>query len=401
MNGNYYRRAIENKLLRFPHKIKLLLGPRQSGKTTLFNHLMPHKTFQINLQDRRVRRRYEKDDGLLLRELEAKTRIDTIVIDEIQKVPQLFDDLQFIYDKLGGKFQIWVTGSSSRQLKRRSSNLLPGRAHHLILSPVLLAEQRNAEILPTHMPEDQRFPIRSLDDYLLYGNLPGLYHKNRESWASTLESYADLYIENEIRQENIVNDMGAFLRFLKLAALESGQFVNVSKLAKSVGIATNTLRNFYQVLEDTYVGIRVLPFGRSRKRIITAPRFLIFDVGLRHVLAELSINHTLLTLDAGHIFEQWVMMELYYRCKIYGKGYSLSTWRTRTGAEVDAIIETPEGLIPVEIKYTEKPNPSDARHIETFINLHKDMCQNGYIICRSPSRQKLTDKVTALPWTAF
>jgi len=402
MNELFYNRAIESRLLKHKNKIKLLLGPRQSGKSTLLNHYIPdtEKTLIINLQDRKLRRRYEKDEGLLVRQLEANKQIEKIYIDEIQKIPQLLDDLQYIYDKYK-KHSIFVTGSSARQLKTRSSNLLPGRVHHLLLSPVLQAEQRNTIILPLTMKGGQRFPQRDLEDYLLFGNLPGLYHEDVESWENTLEAYAELYIENEIRQENIIRDMGAFLRFLKLAALDSGHFINTTKLAKSVGIATNTVRNFYQVLEDTYVGIKILPFGRSKKRIISAPRFLIFDIGLRHILAELPVNKTLLQLDAGNIFEQWVITELFYRCKLLGRGYSISTWRTNTGAEVDVIIETPEEYIPVEIKYTKSPTRSHARHLETFINLHSDMCNKGYIVCRTPMKQQLTQKVVALPWNEF
>jgi len=402
MHENYYHRAIEKALIRHHKKIKLLLGPRQSGKSTLLNQYITNAetTLIINLQDRRVRKQYEKDDGLLLRQLEANDQVDTVFIDEIQKVPQLLDDLQYIHDKQK-KYKIYVTGSSARQLKKRSSNLLPGRVHHLLLSPVLQAEQRNTTLLPFEMNDGPKFPQRDLEDYLLFGNLPGLYHEDIESWEHTLDAYAELYIENEIRQENIVRDMGAFLRFLRLAALESGQFINTTKLAKSVGIATNTVRNFYQVLEDTYVGIKILPFGRSKKRIISSPRFLIFDIGLRHILAELPVNQTLLKLDAGHIFEQWVITELYYRCQLHGSGYSISTWRTNTGAEVDVIIETPDELIPVEIKYTQKPTRSDARHVETFINLHSDMCNRGYIICRTSMKQQISKKVTALPWNEY
>jgi predicted AAA+ superfamily ATPase len=405
MNNVYYHRAIENQVLQFPQKIKLILGARQTGKTTLLKYLLEKQSastvHMINFQDRRVRRRYEKDDSLLLREIDAENHIHTILIDEIQKVPRLFDDLHYIFDQHRNKYQIWVTGSSARQLKRKSSNLLPGRVHHIKLSPVLIAEQRDAFFLPLNMPEKNKFPVRNLKDYLLYGNLPGLYAEEKSSWISTLEAYAELYIENEVRQENIVNDMGAFLRFLKLAALESGKLTNISKLAKSVGVAANTIRNFYQILEDTYVGIRILPFGKSKKRITASPRFLIFDIGLRHMLAELAINDTLLKLDAGSLFEQWIMLELYYRCKLYGNGYSISTWRTKSGAEVDVILETPEEIIPIEIKYTENPTPSEARHIETFIDLHQDMSKRGYIICRAPFKQKLTNRVIALPWSVF
>jgi predicted AAA+ superfamily ATPase len=327
--------------------------------------------------------------------------VDTVIIDEIQKVPSLLDDVQLLFDEDPTRFEFHLTGSSARQLKRKSANLLPGRVHSHILSPVLQAEQRPAEILPLPMPGGRAFPPRTLEQYLIFGNLPGLYREDPASWPETLSSYADLYIENEIRQEHIVADMGAFVRFLRLAALESGQCVNFTKLAGAVGVAANTLRNFYQVLEDTYVGIRIPPFARSRKRVIHSPRFLIFDPGVRHVLADLPLNSALLKLDAGHIFEQWVLLELFYRARYKGKGYGISTWLTATGAEVDAIVETPEEVIPVEVKWTENPSPRDAHHVETFIKLHADISSRGYVVCRCPERQQLTAHVMAIPWNEF
>ena len=384
-------------------KVKLVLGARQTGKSTLLGHCLPagKRTFSLNLQDRRLRRRYEVDEGLLVRELMADEEADTVLIDEIQKVPSLLDDVQYVYDRDPYRFRFFLTGSSARQLKHRSANLLPGRVHTLPLSPVLQAEQRSCEILPLPAARGKRFPARDLEDLLVFGSLPGLYQEEQSSWVETLSAYVDLYIENEIRQENIVGDMGAFVRFLRLAALESGQCVNFTKLAGAVGVATNTLRNFYQVLEDTYVGIRIPPFGRSRKKILKAPRFLIFDLGVRHVLADLPLNDSLLKLDAGHIFEQWVLTELYYRCRYLGKQYKLSTWQTSTGAEVDGIIETPDETIPVEIKWTESPSPGDARHIEKFLALHRGFGHRGYLICRCSRKQQLTANVTAIPWNKF
>ncbi len=406
MSIPFYNRALQSRLSRLETgsgKIKLILGPRQSGKTTLLCHHIgsTRNVVSINLQDRRMRRMYEIDDARLVRELEAAVGADTVFIDEIQKVPELLEDVQYLYDRYPGRYRFFLTGSSSRQLKRRSSNLLPGRVHTLLLPPVMLAEQREALLLPLRSVPDPRFPFRSLEDYLLYGNLPGLYQESRDAWADTLAGYVELYIENEIRQESMVNDMGAFVRFLRLAALESGQFVNFTKLARAVGVAVNTLRNFYQILEDTYVGIRLLPFGRNRKRIMRSPRFLFFDIGVRHLLAELPLNQTLLTLGAGLIFEQSILTELHYRCCFHGKGFRLSTWRTASGAEVDAIIETPDEFIPIEIKWTENPSPRDARHLETFMNLHNEMSKRAYLICRAPARQKLSDRTTVIPWNEF
>jgi predicted AAA+ superfamily ATPase len=406
MDEIFYQRALTTKIASREQplqKVKLILGPRQAGKTTLLRHLVGSSSgvLELNLQDRRLRREYEADEGRLVRELEAASDKKTVFIDEVQKIPALLDDVQYLYDKYPNRYQFLLTGSSSRQLKRRSANLLPGRVHLLLLSPVMLAEQRECELLPVELPEGSTFPSRRLEDYLIHGNLPGLYRENRASWQATLSAYVELYIENEIRQEGVVHDMGAFVRFLRLAALASGQFANFAKLARDVGVAPNTLRNFYQVLEDTYVGVRLPPFGRTRKRVIRAPRFLFFDVGVRHILADLPLNQSLLTLQGGSIFEQWVLAELYNRCCFHGPGYRVSTWRTASGAEVDAVVETPEGAIPVEVKWTERPALRDARHLETFMDLHDNVSKTGYLICRTPTRQRLTDRILALPWDAF
>ena len=410
MKEAYYSRFLQARLAESRARagggkkhVRLVLGARQTGKSTLLRHCAGYgkNTRLINLQDRNLRRRYETDEGLLVRELKASPGIDTVIIDEIQKVPALLDDVQLLFDEDPARFRFYLTGSSARQLKRGSANLLPGRVHSHVLSPVLQAEQRKAEILPLQVSGNNTFPRRTLEDYLLFGNLPGLYQEDSSSWPDTLSAYADLFIENEIRQEHVVADMGAFVRFLRLAALESGQCVNFTKLANAVGVAVNTLRNFYQVLEDTYIGIRIQPFSRSRKRITQAPRFLIFDLGVRHVLADLPLNDALLKLDAGHIFEQWVLIELHYRARYMGKGYGVATWSTTSGAEVDAIVETPEEAIPVEVKWTGHPSVRDAQHVETFIGLHSTISHRGYIVCRCPARQQLTEHVTAIPWNEF
>ncbi len=413
MNDPFFARLIGSRLTSAARvasrggsrpKVILLFGARQTGKSTLLAHCVERspRTLVLDLQDPRLRRRHEEDGGLLVRELEASPGIETVLIDEVQKVPALLDAVQFLHDRDPRGRRFILTGSSSRRLKGRSANLMPGRVHSLILSPVIQAEQRTCAIMPIEMPgAGARFPVRKLEDHLLYGDLPGLYHEDRGSWIETLAAYVDLYIEIEIRKENLVQDTGAFLRFLKLAAMESGHRVNYTKLASAVGVAANTLRNFFQVLEDTYVGFRIPHFSRSRKRVITAPRFLIFDVGVRHVLADLPIGPAILKMDAGHVFEQWVLAELYNRCRYSGSDHRLSTWTTATGAEVDAVVETPDGVVPVEIKWTDSPTPRDARHVETFLDLHAKEAKAGYVVCRCPHRQSLTGRVTALPWDEF
>ncbi|MFA6507033.1 MAG: ATP-binding protein [Treponemataceae bacterium] len=401
----FYARFLEKDLLaaKSKNKVKLLLGPRQSGKTTLLKHCLEGKSNieNVNLQDRRLRVKYERDSAVFLQELAALDRGTIIVVDEIQKVPAIFDDIQFTFDEDQERFDFFLTGSSARQLKKQSANLLPGRTHLFHLTPVLLAEQRDSEILPLRLPEGVAFPRRHLEDHLIFGNLPGLYNETKDSWAATITAYTELYIENEIRKESLVNDMGAFLQFLRLAALESGQIINYSKLAGAVGIAVNTVKNYYQILEDTYIGLRIPAFSRSRKKITSSPRFLIFDTGIRNALAQLPLNNSLLSLDAGHLFEQSVLIELFYRCAYHGRDFRLSTWRTATGAEVDAVIETPDEVIPIEIKWTDSPQKKDIRHLETFLDLHRPLSARAYIICRVDKPRKLSETITALPWTCF
>lgn len=142
-------------------------------------------------------------------------------------------------------------------------------------------------------------------------------------------------------------------------------------------------------------------FSRSRKKIIEAPRFLIFDTGIRNALARLPLNGTLLQLDAGHLFEQAVLIELYYRCAYHGRDFRLSAWRTATGAEVDAVVETPDEAMPVEIKWTDAPRKKDFRHLETFLDLHGVLSRRGHLICRVDPPRKLSERITALPWNRF
>ena len=272
MSPAYFHRALERRIDLAPRtkaKVVLLFGARQTGKTTLLRRLAGVSSARfVNLQDRRLRRRYESELGLLERELGAQPEVRLVVIDEVQKVPALLDDVQFLYDRDPGRWQFVLTGSSARQLRRSGANLLPGRSVSFTLSPVLQAECRPCQIVPVDPPEEPHFPGRALEDCLLHGSLPGLFTESRESWVDTLATYADLYIENEIRQESIVRDMGAFSRFLELAAIESGRIVNYTKMASAVGVAVNTLRTFYQVLEDTFVGVRVPPFPDRRRRLL-------------------------------------------------------------------------------------------------------------------------------------
>ena len=164
-------------------------------------------------------------------------------------------------------------------------------------------------------------------------------------------------------------------------------------------VPVGTIRNFCRVLVDAFVGYWVPPYGHSgRKAILSTPRFLFFDLGVRNASAEVALSQALLKTEAGPLFEQWALLELIARCTYLGRGHHVSFWRTRHGAEVDAVVETPRRDIPIEVKWTENPRPTDARHLELFLDTHPKRAKHGYIVCRVPHALKLTDRVTAIPW---
>lgn len=404
----YRPRLLETALRRRTSrgKVRLLFGARQTGKSSLLRALFPAEAVAINLQDPRERLRYERTPGTLARELEARPEKRLVVcIDEIQKVPALLDNVQYLYDRQPARFEFFITGSSARRLRAGAANLLPGRAHSYRLFPVIDPERSGAQassVLPSleAMPAGSSgFPAASIEDLLVWGSLPGVTSEPVARRASTLATYAEVYLEEEIRREALVRDVGAFARFLALAALESGRTMNLTALSQESGVPVATIRNFYQVLVDTFVGYWIYPYGRSgRKQILATPRFAFFDLGVRNAAAELPLSRDLLKTEKGALFEHWVLLELVARAAYLGRGHRVCFWRTRHGAEVDAIVLTPWRDIPVEVKWTENPRPTDARHIELFLDSYPGRAKQGLLVCRVPRAMKLTDRVAAIPW---
>jgi predicted AAA+ superfamily ATPase len=383
------------------NKVRLIFGARQTGKSTLFKILSDRQSELIDLQERSERTRFNRDPSLLTRRLSAiRKKHKHILIDEIQKAPGLLDEIQLIMDRFPGKFTFTLTGSSARKIKRGSANTLPGRSHLFHLSGITLWEQgeyTRGHILPPPGRLQNRFPRKSLENLLITGSLPGWWSE-KEAFLPTLESYAELYLEEEIEREALVRGIGRFGNFLQLAALESGKHVNLTKISQESGIAVSTLQGFYPVLEDTLVGFQVPPFSRSEKiRIIKTPKFYFFDVGVRNAVARVPMDKKYLTADKGYLFEHWLACELYTRTRYLGRSYRLSFWRTVSGAEVDFILETPSEIIPIEAKFTHSPGHKDASHIETFIQ-HYPRARRGFVVCRIKKPEQLSRHVTAIPW---
>lgn len=386
-------------------KIHIIFGARQTGKSTLMGRLAQPDSVFINLQDRSRRLELEREPAVFTRQLKAiESGSRRVIVDEIQRVPALLDEIQYLYDEFPGRFEFFLTGSSARRLKVSSANLLPGRSHLFRIAPLLIFERkgnRAGGIFPLQGSGSFQalFPAAGLEEILLYGNLPGIVLELAASRALTLQSYVELYLEEEIRREGLVKNLGAFQQFLELAAMESGKVINLTAISRQSGIPVATLRTFYQVLEDTFTGYRIPAFGgSSRQRVLRTPKFLLFDPGVRNAAARLSFSDTLLRTQGGQLFENWVGLELMHRCLFAGRTYRLSFWRTALHAEVDYILETPSEVIPIEVKWTRRPHESAARHLKQFLKLYPDRAKRGYLVCRCEQRQQISENIQAIPW---
>lgn len=366
------------------NKSVLLLGARQTGKTTLTARFRADLSICFVQPD--VRQRYEKSPHLLKGELESITAAPSakrplVVLDEIQKVPDILDVVQDLIDR--GKANFILTGSSARKLRRGARvNLLPGRVTAFRIDPFSLAE----------------FPAPDLNERLLFGSLPGILTvRDAPDRETDLESYVTTYLEEEVRAEAVVRNLGDFARFLELAASESGGIINLRKLSQEIGVSHTTIGAYYQILEDCLVAERIEPLTQSktRKKLTKSEKYLFFDLGVRRLAAR---EGTKLSRDTlGRIFEQFVGLELLRASHLKGQMVKIKFWRDPDGPEVDWIVDYNGAYTPIEVKWTENPAPGDVRHLEVFLAEYHS-AEAGYLVCRVPRKLKLGHRLFALPW---
>jgi len=362
----------------------LLLGPRQTGKTTLIQKFSHDLELSFILPD--VRQRYEKNPSLLVKEVELlwtkkQPLMPLVVLDEIQKVPDILDVVQYLIDQK--KAQFILTGSSARKLRRGTNiNPLPGRVVALRLDPLTLQESAADRV----------------EDRLYYGSLPGIFQtENTQDKERDLLSYVTQYLEEEIRSEAIVRNLGAFARFLEYAASESGQICNFRKLSQEIGVAHTTIAAYYQILEDCLLveKIEALSQGSVRKRLNKTPKYLFFDLGVRRVSAREGMPLPLETL--GRMFEQFVGLELIRYAKLSLKQIRIRFWRDHAGPEVDWVLDIEGRYIPVEVKWTDSPSESMAKSLHVFLDEYPQALK-GYIVCQTLRSFQLTQRVEAVSW---
>lgn len=352
-----------------------LWGPRQTGKTTLLRATYPNAVW-IDLLKTDDYRHYLQNPERLREELTAHPQLPRlVVVDEIQKVPQLLDEIHWLIENRGLHFAL--CGSSARKVKRGAANLLGGRAVRYELHG-LTAEEIG--------------PDFDLTRLVNHGFLPRIYLADRPS--RLLRSYVSDYLKEEVAAEALVRNLPAFSEFLNVAALSDTHLVNFSTIARECGVSSNTIKAYFGILEDTLLG-RWLPGYRKRpkRRVIAAPKFYFADVGIVNYLAmrgELRPGSELF----GKAFENWVFHEL-VAANAYSERYQqLAYWRLASGIEVDFVVD--DMRVAIEAKATAKVT---ADHLKSLRALRIDhpRVRNRVLVCLEPRSRRTDDGILILP----
>jgi len=373
------------RLLILPEdKSFFLLGPRQTGKTTLINSVFHERVYKINLLLSDQFLKYSKSPSLFRNEvLEKKNTITHVLIDEIQRVPELLNEVQYLIDTTSLHFIL--SGSSARKLKRGYANMLGGRAVQRFLHPFLWQEVADKATL-MHL--------------LRFGSLPPVFLAETDAdKLDLLKSYVNIYIREEIQAEGIVRQIGAFSRFLDMAASQFGDIVNYSSVARECHQAVMTVKSYYEILTDTLIAYRLEPWRKSvRKRLAGHPKFYFFDNGVTNIInrydSEISDPYLL-----GRLFEQFIIMETFKWIRQSQKMVNLYYWRTNSGAEVDLLTEHSGVLTGAyEIKWSKTIDSSQLTGLRSFQQDYPDVpC---HVVCNADEPYRLGN-VLVMNWKQF
>ena len=351
-----------------------LFGPRATGKTTLIRQQLAKKAFIIDLLDSRYFLRLSSAPHEL-ESLIAAAPADIIVIDEIQRIPELLNEIHRLIETRNLTFLL--TGSSARKLRRGRANLLAGRVWNAGMYPLIYSE----------------IPDFDLNRYLRYGGMPAVYLS--EYPEEELDAYVNTYLKEEILAEGLIRRLPPFSRFLKSISLANGEMINFTKLANDCQVPPSTVTEYVGLLEDTLIGFLLPAWTESRKRkAIKTGKFYFFDPGITHMLADtvsLDRNSNLY----GKSFEQFICMELRAYLSYRRKKLPLTYWRSKSGHEVDFLIGT---RTAIEVKTSRKINRNDFKGLKYL--KEEGVFQNLILVSQDPV-STITNNILTVPWQKF
>ena len=350
-----------------------LFGPRGTGKTTWLKHRLPEALF-VNLLQSEYYNRLSANPGHL-RQLIPPDHTGWTVIDEVQRIPALLNEVHDLIEARGLVFVL--TGSSARTLRRRGVNLLAGRALTYRMHPLTAVEQQEA------------FNLR---DSVQLGHLPARFSESDP--AKYLKDYVQTYLREEVMQESLTRNIGHFSHFLEVASFSQGVTINISAVAREAHIERSVAENYFSILEDLLIAVRLPVFSRKAKRkLISQKKFYFFDAGVFRAIRPVGPLDSDAEMD-GPALETLVLQELRAVNDHHDYGYQISFWRTRSSLEVDFVLYGPRGLLAIEIKRSTQIQPRDTRALREF---KKDYPPAKCFVFYGGPSALYMDEVTVLP----
>ena len=355
-----------------------LWGPRKVGKSYWIRHSLPHVPV-VDLLKTDVFADYASRPSLIRERFQNHKGL--IVLDEIQRVPALLDEVHWLIENRGLSFLL--TGSSARKLRRGHANLLGGRAWRKTMVPLSVLETEGF----------------NLERVMVAGLLPPHYLSPEP--LEDLRAYVADYLKEEIAAEALIQNVPSFSEFFQVAAISSSELLNYVNVARETGVSHRTVRTYFDILEDTYLGFRIPPWKKSRnRRMIVTEKFYLFDVGIANYLKKKEIKD-LSGEDAGRSLEHFILMELIAYIEISDKDFEINYWRTKTGLEVDFILG--EGDVAIEVKIKKEVHKQDIKGLIAFKEENpKCTC---YVISQDPRPRKMTieniGEIFILPYKEF
>jgi predicted AAA+ superfamily ATPase len=356
-----------------------LFGPRGTGKSTWLRQRYPDALW-INLLDLEEFRFYSPFPERLIETIEGKGRVEVVIIDEIQKIPEMLSTIHLLIEKKLG-IQFILTGSSARKLKRLGADLLAGRALLCKMYPFIAGEL-----------QDQF----SLKQSLQIGLLPLVL--KAKSPESTLKTYAAMYLVEEIQNEGLVRQVGNFARFMEIASLSHASLLNTTNIARECSVSRKTVESYLQILEDLLLAFSLRVFTKRAQRTLSAhQKFYFFDAGIFRSLRPLGPIDSVEESE-GAALEGLVAHHLRYWIEAQKNSWSLSFWRTRSGVEVDFIIYGETGFFAIEVKNNTQAFKGDLRGLKEFC---KDYPECTPLLLYRGSKRVVIDGILCIPCEEF
>ncbi|OGQ21598.1 MAG: ATPase [Deltaproteobacteria bacterium RIFCSPLOWO2_02_FULL_44_10] len=351
-----------------------LFGPRGTGKSTWIRQTFSDALYLDLLDDALFTDLLARPHRL--EELIPKNFKHPIIIDEVQKIPALLDEVHRLIESK--RHQFVLTGSSARKLKQKGINLLAGRALTLFLYPLTVFEL------------GQDF---NLEHSLRYGFLPSVYMESDPK--RYLEAYVRTYLKEEVQQEGLTRNLGAFSRFLEAASFSQGQVLSISEVARECSVERKVVENYFTILEDLLLGVRLPVFTkRAKRRMISHTKFYLFDAGVYRTIRPSG------PLDRPEEIEGAALETLFFQevralNEYHDLGYTLYYWHTANDMEVDFVVYGERGIFAFEIKRAKRFSRNDLTGLKLFLKDYPGA--NAYFVYGGDRREEV-DGITIIPY---